>query len=82
MVSDEDKTTNSAAFIRGPQVLAADTAIEGDAGIPKSDWWGNTLYSHVAEQNGTEKTFQLVPFADAGQNKEDYAVLHEGIEID
>ncbi|MAI42072.1 MAG: beta-L-arabinofuranosidase domain-containing protein [Candidatus Azotimanducaceae bacterium] len=79
VVSDGDKTTNSVAFVRGPQVLAADTAIEDGTGIPKSDWWGNALYSQVAEQNGTEKTFQLVTFADAGQNKEEYTVLHEGI---
>ena len=81
-VSDRDKTTNSVAFVRGPQVLAADTAIEGNAGIPKSHWWGDTLFSHVSKQNGTEKKFQLVTFADAGQNKEEYAVLQEGIEID
>lgn len=81
VVSDGDKTTDSVAFVRGPQVLAVDTAIEDGAGIPKSDWWGDAIYSRGAEQNGTEKSFQLVTFADAGQNKEEYTVLHEGIAL-
>jgi len=32
------------------------------------------------KQNGVEKVFQLVNFADAGQNKQPYATVHEGIE--
>ncbi|MDG2072104.1 MAG: glycoside hydrolase family 127 protein [Pseudomonadales bacterium] len=79
VIPDGDKTTDSVAFVRGPQVLAADTAIDAGHGIPQSDWWGDAIYSRVAQQNGIEKTFQLVTFADAGQNKEDYSVLHEGI---
>lgn len=77
-VPDGDKTGNSVAFVRGPQVLATDTAIEGN-GIPAS-WWGDTLYTQVVKQNGIDKAFRLVTFADAGQNKEEYAVLHEGVE--
>ena len=76
-----DKTLNSVAFVRGPQVLAADTDISADGGIPESGWWGDTVYTQAARQNGIETEFQLVPFADAGQNKEDYAVLHDGVEI-
>ena len=34
----------------------------------------------TVKQNGVEKEFRLVSFADAGQNKEEYTVLHEGIE--
>ena len=79
-VSDGDKTTQSVAFVRGPQVLATDTAIESGDGVPDWNWWGDVLYSPVVVQDGAEKTFHLVTFADAGQNKEDYAVLHEGIQ--
>ena len=80
LVPHADKTTTSNAFVRGPQVLAVDTAIESAKGIPTSGWWGNILYKQVARQNGIEKEFQLVPFADAGQNKQEYAVLHNGVE--
>jgi len=80
LVPHADKTTTSNAFVRGPQVLAVDTAIETANGIPTSGWWGNILYKQVARQNGIEKEFQLVPFADAGQNKQEYAVLHNGVE--
>jgi DUF1680 family protein len=79
-VAHPDTTSNSVAFVRGPQVLAADTAIDSDGGVPESDWWGDAVYTQVARQNGIETEFQLVPFADAGQNKEEYAVLHEGFE--
>ncbi len=80
VVSDGDKTTDSVAFVRGPQVLAVDAAIEPGGGLPDSVWWGDALYTEAAKQNGVEIEFHLVPFADAGQNKEEYAVLHEGIE--
>ncbi len=81
VVPHADKTLNSVAFVRGPQVLAADTAIDADGGIPESGWWGDILYTRVVKQNGVETEFRLVTFADAGQNKEEYAVLHDGIEI-
>ncbi|MCY3838215.1 MAG: glycoside hydrolase family 127 protein, partial [Gammaproteobacteria bacterium] len=77
-VPDGDATGSSFAFVRGPQVLATDTAIE-ENGIPES-WWGDTPYTQVVEQNGIEKAFRLVTLADAGQNKEEYAVLHEDVE--
>jgi DUF1680 family protein len=78
VVRHGDKTLDSVAFVRGPQVLAADTAIE--RGLPDSGWWGDTLYKKVARHDGIDKEFRLVPFADAGQNKEEYAVLHDGID--
>ena len=79
-VPDGDKTSNAVAFVRGPQVLATDTAVEAGGGIAESGWWGDAVYTRVVTQNGIEKEFRLVTFADAGQNKEEYAVLHEGIE--
>ena len=79
-VTDGDKTTESIAFVRGPQVLATDTAVDAEGGIPKSDWWGETIYTEIAKQNGADKEFKLVTFADAGQNKEEYAALQDGIE--
>ena len=78
-IPDRDRAGSAVAFVRGPQVLATDTAIEAGGGIPES-WWGDTLYTQVAAQDGVETEFRLVPFADAGQNKEEYAVLHENIE--
>ena len=44
------------------------------------NWWGVDLHVHTATQGGQEQLFELVPFADAGQNKEAYTVLHDGIE--
>ena len=78
-IPDRDRARKAVAFVRGPQVLATDTAIETDGGIPES-WWGDALYTRVVEQGGVDKEFRLVPFADAGQDKEEYAVLHENIE--
>jgi DUF1680 family protein len=80
IVSDGDRTTESVAFVRGPQVLATDTAVDASGGIPSTGWWGDSLYTCKCNQDGVEKEFRLVNFADAGQNKEEYAVLHEGIE--
>lgn len=80
VVEDGDVTTSSMGFMRGPQVLATDTAIEGCEGEPPSDWWGNDLYTGKCRQDGVEKIFQLTPFADAGQHMEDYAALHDGID--
>ncbi len=74
-----DKTMKAVAFVRGPQVLASDTAIAAAEGIPGSPWWGSDLFVHMALQDGVEREFQLVPFADAGQNREDYAAIHAGI---
>jgi DUF1680 family protein len=80
IVPDGDKTTESVAFVRGPQVLATEATIEANGGLPESSWWGDALYTCTVKQNGVEKEFHLVNFADAGQNKEEYATLHEGIE--
>jgi len=79
-VPDSDKTSNMVAFVRGPQVLATDDAIDAAGGIPESGWWGDTMYTCIVKQWDWTKQFHLVPFADVGQTKADYAVLHYGIE--
>ncbi|MHC4266175.1 MAG: beta-L-arabinofuranosidase domain-containing protein [Planctomycetota bacterium] len=81
LVSDGDKTTEMVAFVRGPQVLATDKTIDESGSIPDSGWWGNTLYTCTVRQNGTEKKFLLVNYADAGQTKAEYVTLFEGIEV-
>ncbi len=81
IVPDGDKTTEMVAFIRGPQVLATDDTIEASGGIPESGWWGSTLYTYTVKQQGVEKNFLLVNYADAGQTKAEYVTLHEGIEV-
>ena len=78
-IPDRDKAGNAVVFVRGPQVLATDTAIEANGGIPES-WWGDTLYTRIVRQEGVDRELRLLTFADAGQDKEDYAVLHENIE--
>ena len=78
VVSHTDITSDAVAFVRGPQVLATDTAVDGH--LPNDNWWGDDLHVHTATQGGQEQLFELVPFADAGQNKEAYTVLHDGIE--
>ena len=80
-ISAGDKTTSAIAFARGPKVLATDTVIEIQGRIQKN-WLISHLYRACVRQNGLDKEFLLVPLADAGQNKEEYAALHEGIKID
>ena len=80
VIHDGDKTTDSVAFARGPQVLATNTKIDESGGIPATGWWGDTLHTCTVKQNGVEKEFKLVNFADSGQDKEKYSALHEGIE--
>ena len=80
-VPHTDVTSDAVAFVRGPQVLATDTALDG-AEFPDSNWWGNQLHSHTVTQDGKPRDFHLVPFADAGQHKETYAVLHDGVAQD
>ncbi len=80
VVPDSDKDSNMVAFVRGPQVLATDDKVDASGGIPESGWWGDALYHYTVRQWDWEKTFLLVPFADAGLTKAQYAVLHYGIE--
>lgn len=72
IVEDGDKTTNSVAFMRGPQVLATDTAIDANNGKPPADWWGDDVV--------TWRTLYLTSFADAGQHMEEYAALQECVD--
>lgn len=82
VVPDGDVTTKSVAFVRGPQVLATDTAFETHGNIPTAQWWGDkTPYTFKCKQKGAEKEFRLVNFADAGQLREAYAALHDEIEV-
>ena len=62
-------------------MLATDTSIDAEGGIPESDWWGDTLHTLVVKQNGSDTEFKLIAFADAGQHKEEYAALHKGIKL-
>jgi DUF1680 family protein len=80
IVPDGDKTTDTVAFVRGPQVLATDDKIDASGGIPEEGWWGDTVYTYTVRQQGVEKEFLLAPFADVGQTKAHYTALHEGIE--
>ena len=81
-LSDGDKTANFIAFARGPQVLATDSLIDSEKGAVKECCWGDSIYTCCARQHGEEREFLLVPFADAGQHKQKYKVVHEGIELD
>jgi hypothetical protein len=38
------------------------------------------MYTYTIKQQGVEKKFMLVNYADAGQTKAKYTALHEGIE--
>ncbi|MAV26208.1 MAG: hypothetical protein CMQ05_08825 [Gammaproteobacteria bacterium] len=77
-VPHTDVTSDAVAFVRGPQVLATDTALDG-SNVPDGNWWGNHLHSHTTNQDGKPREFHLVAFADAGQHKEAYSVLHDGV---
>ena len=73
-VPSGDKTSSAVAFVRGPQVLATDSADMAELSGRSDD-----IYAHAVKQNGMEKELRLVTFADAGQTMEEYAVLHDGI---
>ncbi len=81
LIEDGDETTNSVAFARGPEILATDTSIDKTNGLPDSKRWGDTVHVCEALKNGETKQFRLVNFADAGQNKEPYCVLHDDVKI-
>ncbi|MGI9232848.1 MAG: hypothetical protein ACR2RD_04395, partial [Woeseiaceae bacterium] len=74
VVADGDETTESVAFVRGPQVLATDVSSDAIDGI---NW-----HNYTCTQDSEEKTFHLVNFADAGQEREEYCVLQDGIDDD
>ncbi|MHC4289203.1 MAG: glycoside hydrolase family 127 protein [Planctomycetota bacterium] len=81
MVPDTDATSKMVAFARGPQVLALDDSVKAADGLPEEGWWDKTVvYTVAVGQWDWKKQFKLVPFADAGQSKADYAALHYGIE--
>lgn len=80
VVRHQDKTLDSVAFVRGPQVLAVDKTMQEGSEVFDARRWGNDFYSCVAMQNGIETEFEMVSIADAGQSKEAYAVLHDGID--
>ncbi|MEL7186569.1 MAG: beta-L-arabinofuranosidase domain-containing protein, partial [Pseudomonadota bacterium] len=82
VVGDGDVTTESVAFVRGPQVLATDEAVDAAGGLPSDNWWGSSIHTCRQKQHGKDTQFQLVNFADAGQNREAYSALQEGIECD
>ena len=58
-----------------------DESIDASGSLPESSWYGKTLYKHSIRQNGVLKKFLLVNFADPGQTRAEYKVLHEGIEV-
>jgi DUF1680 family protein len=81
IVPDTDETSNMVAFAHGPQVLAADEAIKANGGIPEEGWWdGTVVYTCAVRQWDWQKALLLVPFADVGQTKADYTVLHYGVD--
>jgi DUF1680 family protein len=78
---DPDRDSNKTWFMRGPQVLAQDSEATDPEKLPPG-WWGGQVYGVTGKRNGSPTRLCLVPFAEAGQNKEVYATMLEGIELD
>jgi DUF1680 family protein len=70
------------AIQRGPQVLAHDDSIAGDATTLPQGWSGTQMYNVRGTQNGQPTTLTLVPVADAGQqHKADYEAVFSGFKL-
>jgi hypothetical protein len=67
--------------MRGPQVLARDDQVKEDNRLP-SGWWGDQVYNVTGKRNGEEVRLVLVPFAEAGQNKQEYTTILQDIDLD
>lgn len=78
---DPDKGSEKVWFMRGPQVLARDDQVKEDNRLP-SGWWGDQVYNVTGKRNGEEVRLVLVPFAEAGQNKQEYTTILQDIDLD
>jgi DUF1680 family protein len=78
---DPDKDSKKIWFMRGPQVLAQDQKVNESDKLP-AGWWGEQMYTVTGKRNGEEVRLVLVPFAEAGQNKQTYATMLEDMEPD
>jgi len=82
VIPDPDRNSNKIVFLRGPQVLAEDKTVDADGGLPTSDWWGDQCYTYTGKRDGKEVRLILVPFAEAGQNKDRYTTVFEDLDLD
>ncbi len=60
---------------RGPQVLALDDMLDTKNKLP-AGWIGDQFYEVKGKINGEEKTFRMVPFADAGYEVGAHSISH------
>jgi hypothetical protein len=66
IVNDPDPASMKKAIQRGPQLLSLDPTVTG-ATFP-SGWWGSQVYACQVNQGGQQKTWYMVPYAEAGQS--------------
>lgn len=78
---DPDKDSDKIWLRRGPQVLAQDEQVSQNGGLP-AGWWGGQIYPVTGKRNGAEVRLLLVPFAEAGQNKQPYATLFDAFDLE
>lgn len=62
------------AVQRGPQVLAVDSSVTNVASLPPG-WWGRHAYAVEARVGDELKTLPMIPIAEAGQTKAEYAAV-------
>jgi hypothetical protein len=72
IVNDPDPASTKKALQRGPQLLSIDPTITGTT-LP-ANWWGNQVYAVTVNQGG-QKTWYMVPYAEAGQTGSNQTVL-------
>jgi hypothetical protein len=78
---DPNKGSDKVWFRRGPQVLATDEHVPSSGSLP-SGWWGGQVYEITGKRNGEPVRLRLVPFAEAGQNKQVYTTMIQSLEVD
>lgn len=83
VIPNPDKDSNGLLFARGPQVLAQDDVVSDYGRLPPSAiWWGDQLYTDTGIRDDENKPLILVPFAEAGQNREWYRAVFDNVQLD
>jgi hypothetical protein len=75
---DPDKNSGKIWFLRGSQLLTEDEQVTKLGKLP-AGWWGDQIYHVNAKREGKSVHLRLVPFAEAGQNKQPYRTMLEKV---
>jgi DUF1680 family protein len=80
---DPDKNSDGILLARGPQILAQDKVITNYGKLPPSAiWWGDQIYTDVGLFDNDGVPINLVPFSEAGQNRQRYNAVFRNVRLD